>query len=248
MYRLDYSARQKAEPANYNNDEYLAWQIWLLEGIFQNTLMSIKNANLDFIAASDSYVQEFELAHNKDDVNEGFLYNAKLSTTEICEQEYNILENQVFQDSVFLYKASNSKSLSTYVMRKRAIINPANNQGVGILIVAKKFILGEFRIPFLKQFLGMNKKMKLPNADLNSQQQQIMLCLLYGYHSRKEIAAILSQSSTTAINETRIKNLLSNLYDKFECSTPTQLMQQINLHEIELEIPIDLAKEGNYQI
>lgn len=248
MYRLDHLSKQNLESKSYSDEEYLAFQIWLLGNIFQDTLMSVKDAKLDFVAASDSYVREFEIVHNGMNTDTISLYNAKLATPEICEQEYNILENQIFQDSVFLYKSSNSTSLSTYVMRKRAIINPDNNQAVGILIVAKKFVMGEFRVPFLKQFLGMSKKMKLPHADLNSQQQQIMLCLLFGYHSRKEIAAILSQASTAAINETRVKNLLSNLYDKFECSTPRQLIQQINQYGIELEIPMNLAKEGSYQI
>lgn len=250
MYRLNYPAKENVKTKAYSDDEYLAFQIWQLSNTFQRTLMAIKDVNLNFVAITASYAKEFDFNTNLNSTNINALENEKLSTIDIQNQEHDLLQNQQLQDSIFLYKAKNSKTLSAYLMRKRPIINPDNNHGVGVLIVAKQQEIGEFRSLFLNKLLGINKKMKLPdlNAELNDHQYQIMLCLLYGYHSRKEIAAILSDNSTKGVNEIRIKNLLSNLYNKFECSTPTQLIQQISQSRVKLEIPVDSTKEGSYPI
>lgn len=243
MFILDQYKNQKLK--SYTNEEYLALQIWQLENTFRNNAGAIKDINLNYIAMSKLYAEEFELTL---DVSDDYIIfnNHPLLNDEIKKQEQLVIENCEVQDSLFIYKPSTIRSLLCYPMRKRPIINPTTNDIIGILVIAIKYKVGEFRAQYLKHVIGVNKKIEFNIPEkLTDVQQQIILCLLHGYNSRKEIAKIISSSTKNEVNEIRIKNLLSTLYDKFECNSSAQLIQIITKYPFEFELPRDLAEEGS---
>lgn len=235
----------------YTNDEYLALQIWKIENIFQDTPGAIKDINFNYIAMTEAYAKEFEITIKQDcDKYLSTNTNHKLFTTEIKEHESKIINNLEVQDSVFIYKPSTFQKPLSYIMRKRPIINPSTNDVLGIFIAAKQHQVGSFRAQFLRHMFSLNKSnnIQITKNQLSDEQQRIILCLLYGYQSRKEIADIISENSSQQVNTIKIKNLLSSLYDKFECSTLSQLLQEIAKQPLEFNFIMDLVEEGNYLV
>ena len=83
-------------------------------------------------------------------------------------------------------------------------------------------------------------------TSLTTQQQQIVFCLCLGYHSRKEIALILSKARNEQVSARRVKSELNALYEKSECSTAGDLIQ--SFFETGIEVPVNLVNESNYLI
>ena len=163
----------------------------------------------------------------------------------IYAQEEKLIKNHEFQDSIYLLRKG--KDVIDYIMRKHPLINPATNTCVGILINTRRFVPGLFRRILLNKFMTIPKlQLNTSYPELSKQQQQIVFCLLLGFHSRKEIATLLSSISNSEYSETQIKNALQALYNKFECHTPGQLLDLITIGEIPVELPAGILPTGNY--
>ncbi len=249
MYIWDQYQDNVRLPHNLSDEEFLALYILQLKHLFRYEISAIKNLDLEYIAMSDAYIREFELANSlvvQDDLIT--VTNSILLSPEIFEQERAIIENQELQDSFFIFKKSNSKSLSNYVVRKRSIINPSTNNPLGIAIVMARCAAGFMRKEYIKQIFGLSRnRFKFDSYKLTDAEQQIAFCLYLGYHSRKEIAGILSSISDSTFNETRIKNIFKALYEKFECNTPGQIIQLLTKFEVDINIPPFIG-EGSYPL
>ncbi len=138
------------------------------------------------------------------------------------------------------------------IMKNGNKINPGkryDNNCVGILINTSRVMPGIFRKLMLNKFLPFNKMIPtIQNHELSEHQRQIAFCLLLGFHSRKEIAALLSNMTNTEYNETRIKNSLQALYNKFDCNTPGQLLNLISRGQISMELPAEILTTGNFPL
>ena len=59
---------------------------------------------------------------------------------------------------------------------------------------------------------------------------------------------MLSNVTKEKINEIKVKNGLNALYQKFHCSSISQLLTLISNDMINLELPPDVFASGNYPI
>lgn len=231
---------------NLTNHEYMALQIWQLKHVFHNQIASIKNTRHEFVAFTERFATEF--GTDSDLLGKTALCLAgmtKASYEEIHAQEENLITTHQFQDSMYLLKRN--KEVVDYLIRKHPLINPTTNNCVGILINTRRFVPGLFRKILQSKFLPLPKfRIQVQNPELSEQQQHIAFCLLLGFHSRKEIATLLSTVTNSSYNETQIKNSLQALYNKFECHTPGQLLDLMTNGQISVELPAKILPEGNY--
>lgn len=227
--------------------EFLHYIIKNASCLFRGEMIAIKNSTLEYIAMSDEYAYEFNLDQNA--LGKKIVNNLTDIDTElaILQQEQEILERYPCQDSICFYQKNGKTEYCG--IRKRQLINPFNNNVVGILIVAGKFKPGILRKSYLKLFVP-NKSLSVVNKEqkLTSSEQQIIFALLLGFHSRKEISAMLSNVTKEKINEIKVKNGLNALYQKFHCSSISQLLTLISNDMINLELPPDVFASGNYPI
>ena len=206
------------------NEEYFISQLWQLKHVFFNEAAAIKNSTLEYIAFTDQFASEFNLDENSlgstlDTLN-------KEVAEKIKHQELDIISQQKSQDTI--YHFNQDGKLQTYIMRKKPLINPTTKDVLGIIIFAKRFDASVSRKLFVKQILGMHPVHQvLPDNDLSEQQQQIITCLLLGFHHRKEIASILANITDKSYSEARVKNELQTLYQKFKCNSPGELLNLI---------------------
>lgn len=224
------------------NDEFLRFQITQFQQLFHSELLAIKNADLEYIAFSESFATEFGLneshlgTHGSDDIDEtakGIIFN----------QELQIINSLGYQDSSYFYKKENSFKMCG--MRKRQLINPVTGDPVGLAIVASKFDPGFMRKVFMRKLFPRPIKPDPSfDANLTDHQQQIAFCLLIGFHSRREIAQILHAGVDTAISENKIKHSLRRLYHKFECNSTSQVLNLIAHNFINISFPMDLLPNG----
>lgn len=244
MYILSQYQESVIKYPDLPNDEFLRQQIALLGNLFANEIMAIKDAKLEYVALSERYISEFDLTLGAN-LSEIKLQEDEAVSAKIRNQENLIVANAVYQQSLYLFKKNGV--LTNYMTRKRPLVNPATGDVVGVLIVSAQFELGVFRKLYVKQLLTRSKpRADVSNLSLTAQQQQIIFCLLLGYHSRKEIAHILNNVTNENFNETRVKNGLKALYDKFECSTSGQLIDLISTNPIKMGFPADTMTEGNF--
>ena len=226
--------------------EYMTLQIWHLKHTFHNQIASIKNTKHEFVAFTERFATEF--GANSDLLGktaENLPGMTNSSYSEIYAQEEKLITIQQFQDSMYLLKRN--KEVVDYIIRKHSLVNPATNACVGILINTRRFVPGLFRKILQNKFLPAPKfRVMVQHPELSEQQQHIAFCLLLGFHSRKEIATLLSTVTNSNYNETQIKNSLQALYNKFECHTPGQLLDLMTNGQISLELPANILPEGNY--
>ncbi len=252
MYILDCYKNTPITKKQFSDEEFLALQIFQLENVFHRELCAIKNTNLEYVAISELYAKEFELNNSLSIGKEIILFNTTaIVSPSIEQQEKIIMKDNEYQDSLFLLKKQNKNALSPYALRKRPLINPTTKNIVGIVIVATKYKSALIYKQYLKRIFSIfNKNIKptLDNISLGEQQRQIILCLMLGYHSRKEISNILSLYTQKSINERRVKTELEKLYEKFECGNTEMLIQFLVNSEIDIELPPDILKEGNHPI
>lgn len=210
-----------------SNEKFLALQLWELKHVFYNEASAIKNAKLEFVGFSNQFAAEFHLDASA--LGRSLVDIANIDprvSLEITEQEQDIINTGQLSDTVFNF--TYNKSLTNYFIRKRPLINPATGDVVGIIIFAIKFDPLEQRKVVLNNFLRKILPRQTVNSEkLNEAQQQIVTCLLMGFHQRKEIASILSNITDKEFSETRIKNSLHTLYQKFSCNSPGELINLI---------------------
>ncbi len=232
--------------ADLTDNEFLARQVWQLCHVYAHELAAIKNVEHEFIAFTQQFAEEFEV--NADLLGKTALAMPEMNqadSSEIQRQEKVIFTSLAFQDSIYLLRKN--KSIINYVSRKHPLVNPATNNCVGIFINSSRVMPGIFRKLLLNKFLPI-KKMISPTISpaLSEHQNQVAFCLLLGFHSRKEIAALLTDLTNTEYNETQIKNSLQALYNKFDCHTPGQILNLISLGQINIELPADILATGNF--
>lgn len=227
--------------------EFISHVINYCSEIFIGEMIAIKNSQLEYIAMSGEYATEFGLSPSS--IGQKIVYTSiseEVQTT-ILQQEQDILEKYQFQDSVFFYQKNGKTEFSG--LRKRQLVNPFTHNIVGILIVASKFKPGLLRKHYLKLFVPAKKYHISDNKyQLTSNEQSIIFALLLGFHSRKEIAGMLSNITREKINENRVKNGLNALYQKFQCSNISQLLTLISNDQINLDFPPDVYATGNYPL
>lgn len=227
--------------------QFMARQIWQLRHIYTNELTSIKNTRHEFVAFTQKFAEEFgattEMLGKTAETLTGM---SQKDYTEIHAQEEIIYKTLAFQDSIYLLKRG--KDIINYVLRKHPLINPSTNNCVGILINTSRVMPGIFRKLMLNKFLPNRMTPTIQSNELSEHQRQIAFCLLLGFHSRKEIAALLSNMTNTEYSETRIKNSLQALYNKFDCNTPGQLLNLISQGQINVELPAEILDTGSFPI
>lgn len=210
------------------NEEFLATQIIQLKHVFFDELSAIKNTMLEYIAFSKPFADTFLLDESFLG-QQNFLQNKRKINDEIKLQEQQVLENKKLIDSVYQFKQDLETKL--YVMRKRPLINPSTDDCVGIIIFAIKMDLTSQRKLMAKHILGLSPdKYVISSTNLTEKQQQVINCLLLGFHKRKEIAAILGKVTHKQYNEGQIKTVLEGLYEKFSCSSFSELITLIVLN------------------
>lgn len=237
---------QPEQIALQTDEEFLQTEINHLGNIFRGEMISIKNTSLEYIAFSEEYATEFNLDDSALGTNKAMSDQVDIKIqSEIINQEHRIIKELSLQDSTYFYKKNNKTTFCA--MRKRRLINPTTQRVVGLFIVASKIDPGIIRKHIVRQLLPWNSKnIAQINTNLTKQQQQIAFCLLLGFHSRREIADILSQLNKSDFNETSVKNGLQALYQKFECNTTSSLLKLIVDSSSMIEISVDFIPEGSY--
>ena len=134
----------------------------------------------------------------------------ELTSTAVCAQEQRIIDDLVVQESTYILNKNDKKLY--FAVRKRPLVNPSTQNVVGILVVALKVAPFYFRGEHIKQAIKLSfSKNTAGKISLSEQQQQIVYCLLLGFHSRKEIAEILSHVTDEIFSETRIKKFATTI-------------------------------------
>lgn len=230
---------------NLSDHDFMALQISQLRNIFHNEIGAIKNTKHEFVAFTKKFAEEFGLTRSHLGRTAVDLPGMDEKTyAEIEKQEKGIIVGLEFQDSIYIL--NRNKKLVHYVLRKRPIVNPATNNCLGIVFNTSKIVPGVFRRLLASNFLPTQKpKSIIISTPLTEQQQQVAFCLLLGFHSRKEIANILSNITKSEYSENKIKNSLQALYNKFKCNSPGQLLDLMSNGEMQIELP-PVLPSGNY--
>ncbi len=215
----------------YTNQEYLELQVWFFKNAFYTEAAAIKDTSLRFVAFSNAFGEAFNLNYSCLGKRLKDVININQSVCEkIEENEKKIIEKQKSQDSIFHVNVD--KQHFSYLVRKRPLINPATSKTVGLIDFSIKFDVIKVR-----RLLTKNSKYKAySNVTMNQeyfseQQQQIITCLLLGFHKRKEIADILEKITNNEVSENQVKYLLNTLYDKYKCDSTGDLIDLISINE-----------------
>lgn len=244
----EYAAKFDELQFELSDEAFLIQSIWYAKHTFIDELVFVKNTRCEFIALSDKAAVEFNLGH--DILGKTFYAAAnvhKLIQDDIYRHELQLLQDRKMQTSFYFY--SKYEEIHNYQVCKRALINPATNNVVGILINSVKVTLNAHRKFILQEFSGLTTGQRdLFNQSLSILQKQIIFCLLIGINNRKEIANTLSLTTGNHISENQIKNSLQVLYHSFKCSSVSQLVNLVLIGQIPFEIPANTFPPGNYLI
>lgn len=230
----------------FDDSEFLALHIWQIMNYPPDEMALIKNHYCEFLAITDKMAEEFNLT---DDIL-GKTFKAALNVPteirdEVVHQEQHLIKTISRQTSFYFYRNQDGITKS-YMVRKRALVNPDSCNVVGIIVntepaspnLMRRFLITQDNLP---------KKISTPDgSNLTLLQKQIVLCLLTGINSRKEIAQLLSRLTDNEISDIKIKNSLQNLYKEFNCNTVQQLTDSLlNSHSMYdfTEYPVS---PGNY--
>lgn len=231
-----------------SDEDFLIQSIWYAKNFFVDELVFIKNTRCEFIAFGEKASIEFNLG------NEilGKTFHAapnihKLVQDDIYQHEQQLIQDRKMQTSFYFY--NKNQEIRNYVVCKRALVNPATNAVVGILINSEKIMPNMHRKFIMQEFSGLVKPAPdSVNMNLTALQKQILFCLLIGINNRKEIASTLSRTTETHVSENQIKNSLQGLYHTFKCSSTSQLVNLVLIEQIPFEIPANTLPPGNYLI
>lgn len=229
-------------PKALSNQEFLVQEIRILHNIFSEDMIAIKDHDLNYIAFSSPFADEFNLSSA--DLGTFGLNSCEIVNEAILEQERQIIADSAWQDSLFFYKKQNK--LNICGIRKRRLINPHTTDVVGIFIVIVKFEAGFMRKQLL---MKLTQKANTVNRsafpELSQYQHSVIFCILSGFQSRKEIAEILHGVDVSESNENKVKKSLQMLYHKFECSSTTQLLSLVANDWFNIKLPLDSVLDGS---
>lgn len=203
--------------------DFLALHIWQIMNYPPDEMAVIKNQRCEFLAITDKMASEFNLS--ADILGQAFTAVAAIPlevSTEVVRQELQLIEHVSRQMSFYFYRNPHGVTKS-YMVRKRALVNPDSGNVVGILVntepaspnIMRKFLISQDKLP--------RRARASESGNLTQLQIQIILCLLTGINSRKEIAQLLSRLTASDISDVKIKNSLQLLYKEFNCSNVQQL-------------------------
>lgn len=241
----DYIA--KIQDKRFDDQEFLLLYIWQIINYSPDEMALVKNRDCEFLAFTDKMASEFNL--NESILGKTFRAETRVPsevTSEILRQEQHLIKNAARQTSFYFYRNQDGKTRS-YLVRKRALKNPDSGNVVGILVntepaapnLMRKFLVAQDSFP---QKMAFNFDVE----NLSTFQKQVILCMIIGISSRKEIAQMLSRFSGNEVSEIKVKNAIQALYKEFHCSTIQQLSSNIlsnhSLYEF-AEYPIT---PGNY--
>lgn len=221
---------------SFSDDEYLLNHLWLLKHIFYNEIAAIVNTKLEYLGISNQFAEIFNCS--SEILGRKFsIYNDSALALKIEESESKIIQKKTFHESVYQIKQGNEIRL--YYIRKRPIINPVTNNCVGIFISAALLNLAQHSNVIHRVMSGRQEKVDVVfKEELSEEQHQIIACLLMGFHQRKEIAYILQNLTSKEYSDRQIKYFLTKLYQKYNCSSITELIELIiNSSENDLRLP-----------
>lgn len=212
------------------DSEYLVEQIQHIRDIFSNETIALKNTNLEYLAFSRMFADTFGFDERiLDSAND--LDPSNKSQREVIGLERQVILNKVANDSTYQFKLD--KQTNIYLMRRRPLINPSTNNCVGILIIARRIDPAVNRRVILKYFMGKSEVgMSEPlTTEVTEYQQQIINCMLLGFYQRKEIALMLKNMTNVESSEWQIKRQIQDLYQKFRCNSPSELINLITTQQ-----------------
>lgn len=243
MYILQQLRAQVITTTSMTNDEFLQFSIQQLQNIFSNEMLAIKNTDLNYVAFSQQFADEFELDKTYLNTNKGNdLDQAALNAN--LAQEQKLLTESRYQDYLHFYKKNNKTKTCT--MRKRPLINPFNAQVVGLVNVVSYLGPGFLRKLLTRKLFPKlaTQNNKVASSVTTDAQQYIAFCMLAGFYSREEIALIINNSTNTSLGTIQIKNNLQSLYKKLDCNSNTQLLDML-LNDLEnVRYPTDFQPNG----
>lgn len=236
--------------SNITDDELLAFYVWQLSNTYLHEMALIKNSKCEFIAFTDKMKDEFDLS--TDMIGNTFRsavgISDKISST-IHDQELSIIRNKSQQRSFYFYK-NKSGVTNSYLVRKRALINPNTGNVVGIMVNTEDYSIPNIMRKF---FLSQNQDIQyLASREVIQEftylQKQIILCLIIGINGRKEIAQTISKLLSEEITEIKVKNGLQQLYKKFGCSDSHHLVNIVLSNPFMFDFIEYPISPGNYII
>lgn len=210
-----------------SDEDYLQLQLDELSQLFFREASAIKNTNLEFIAFSNTFAEEF----NFDNFHLGKRFEdipdqAPLLVENIRKQDLSILASKTPQNSLLYTKIRNENKC--YIVRKFPLINPATNNCVGILIFPTKIDMLNIRRMVSIQILKRTANSSIViDKKFSEKESLIITSLLLGFHKRKDIAAILEKWTDNEFSELQIRNSLQTLYERYKCNSTSELIELI---------------------
>ena len=233
LIHKDYSQTNTQEQSD---EKYLLNQLWLLKHVFYDEIAAVLNADLQYLGISNKFANVFNC--NSEILGHKFsIYTDNKLISDLDKSEQRIIKEKIAHDSVYQIKQGNEVKL--YLIRKRPIVNPVTANCVGMFIFVALLNLATHSNIIYRIVSGQHYRNQLvPSEELSDEQHQIIACLLMGFHQRKEIASILQNVTNKEYSERQIKYFLSKLYQKYNCSSITELITLIiNSHENDLKLP-----------
>lgn len=238
-------AKLKNDLPKLSDDQFIAWQIWQLDFIFEHEIVAIKNLGGEFLAFSQLFAQEFGATPDLLGKTGKFMssdFDIKIYE-DVDIQEKRVINGLKPQRSLCVFR--NNDVIMLYDMYKRPLINPSTNNVLGVHVVISKYIPNAIRQVIDTKFFNFQQNCaNLVNCSLSHLQNQIIFCLILGYTTRKEITNLLVKLTGLECNESRVKNALQALYEKFECNSPGRLIDLVISGCIKISIPAEIFPAG----
>lgn len=236
--------------SNISDENLLAFYAWQISNCYSNEMALVKNHKCEFIAFTDKMKNEFDLS--EDVIGQTFRSAIGISdeiSSTIHDQELSIIKNKSQQSSFYFYK-NRFGVTNSYLVRKRALVNPNTGNVVGIMVNTECYSIPNIMRKF---FLSQNKDLHHLSSrdviqDFTYLQKQIILCLIIGINGRKEIAQTISKLLSENITEIKVKNSLQQLYRQFECSDSHHLVNIILSNPFMFDFIEYPISPGNYII
>lgn len=220
----------------FSDEEYMVNQLWFLKHIFYDEIAAILDNNRQYLGLTNRFGDLFDCS--SEILGHTFsIYRDSSLSSSVEKAEQEIINKKLPNDSVCQIKQNGQVKL--YLIRKRPIINSATGNCLGIFTSAALLNLATHSNIIYRIMSGrQNKNEVILNEQLSDEQHQIVACLLMGFHQRKEIASILHNITNKEYSERQIKYYLTKLYQQYNCSTISELIELIiNSTERDLKLP-----------
>jgi|GEM_PF-2561655 len=211
----------------HNDKDYLQLQLDELSQLFFREASAIKNTDLEFIAFSNTFAEEFNFNHTYlgkkfEDIPD----QDPLLVESTTKQEQAILASKKPQNHLLYTKIRNKNHC--YMVRKFPLINPATNNCVGLLVFPTKIDILNIRRMASIHILNRTPNSSIViNKKFSEKESLIITSLLLGFHKRKDIAAILEKWTKNEFSELQIRNSLQTLYERYKCNSTSELIELI---------------------